>query len=80
MNPDVVILEEALRRVSDGAMEAVLSDIVQYAAEMWGYPGTVWNARATLVGSRRYEAIDGFVRPIAKGEQQGKAPGRLSVA
>lgn len=62
-DPDMLVLEEALRRVSGGTMEAMIDEVVKVAAEEWGYPCSLWAARRSFRASADYEVIDGFVRP-----------------
>jgi hypothetical protein len=48
VNPDLVALERALWEVSGGTMSARVADVVRFAREKWGYPGSVRQAVLVL--------------------------------
>lgn len=58
---DFLTLERAFHEVAGNAMKASLAEVVQFAADNWGYPGTCAAARYRLVQSGRYEVDDGMV-------------------
>ena len=63
---DVAVLERALREQSGGTMIARLRDVVRYAQENWGFPGSERTAKAILLFSGRYVVEDSHADQIVR--------------